>query len=144
VKFWDASALVSLLVEESTSERMSALYQSDQDITVWWATIVESASALARLGREGLAPGRLTEATERLAGFALAWREVEPTEALRNSATRLLRVYPLRAADALQLAAAIEACEQEPASLPFVTLDSRLADAAGREGFPVLGLDAPV
>jgi predicted nucleic acid-binding protein len=53
-------------------------------------------------------------------------------------ATRLLRVHPLRAADALQLAAAIIAAEDDPRSLPFVTLDDRLALAAEREGFPVV------
>lgn len=40
--------------------------------------------------------------------------------------------------DALQLAAAIVAAEHEPASLPFVSLDERLNDAAAREGFQVL------
>lgn len=43
-----------------------------------------------------------------------------------------------RAADALQLAAAIVATEHAPASLPFVSLDERLNDAAAREGFQVL------
>jgi predicted nucleic acid-binding protein len=50
----------------------------------------------------------------------------------------LLRVHPLRAADALQLAAAIIAADSEPRSLAFVTLDDRLARAAEREGFPVV------
>ncbi len=53
---------------------------------------------------------------------------------------RLLRVHPLRAADAFQLAAAIAAADESPRSLPFVTFDSRLARAAEREGFPVIEL----
>jgi predicted nucleic acid-binding protein len=56
---------------------------------------------------------------------------------VRQTAIRLLRVHPLRTADALQLAAAIAAAEDHPATLPFVTLDERLAQAAEREGFPV-------
>jgi predicted nucleic acid-binding protein len=46
-------------------------------------------------------------------------------------------VHPLRAADALQLAAAVVAAEGIPASLSIVTLDERLAAAARREGFVV-------
>ena len=67
-----------------------------------------------------------------------AWREVEPIARVRQVATRLVRVHALRAADALQLAAAIVAAEDDPPSLTFVTLDDRLARAAERVGFPVL------
>jgi uncharacterized protein len=44
-------------------------------------------------------------------------------------------VHPLRAADALQLAAAVVAAERDPPSLEFVSLDDRLLEAASREGF---------
>jgi predicted nucleic acid-binding protein len=59
---------------------------------------------------------------------------------LRECAIRLLRVHPLRAADAVQLAAAVIAAEMRPTSLEFVTADRRLADAARKEGFAVLAL----
>jgi hypothetical protein len=113
----------------------------DQDIamTAWWGTGVECVSALARLEREGrLDPGQLTDGVDRLDGMAAGWLEVEPTQRLRQAALRLLRVHALRAGDALQLAAAMEAAEQQPQQLPFVTLDARLALAADREGFPVV------
>jgi uncharacterized protein len=55
---------------------------------------------------------------------------------------RFIRVHPLRAADALQLAAAYQASGQRPASLPFVTLDDRLAEVARKEGFPMIALAA--
>jgi predicted nucleic acid-binding protein len=48
--------------------------------------------------------------------------------------------HPLRAADALQLGSAIVAADGDPSSLEFVTFDRRLAEAALREGFPVLGV----
>jgi predicted nucleic acid-binding protein len=51
---------------------------------------------------------------------------------------RLLRLHSLRAADALQLAAAIVLSEHDPATLPFVTLDDQLARAAELEGFSLL------
>lgn len=43
----------------------------------------------------------------------------------------------LRAADALQLAAALLWCEEQPHGEGFVTLDERLADAAANEAFTV-------
>jgi predicted nucleic acid-binding protein len=64
-----------------------------------------------------------------------SWIEVEPTEEVRETARRLLRAHPLRAADALQLAAAFIAAEGRPPTLAFVTLDDRLRTAAAREGF---------
>jgi predicted nucleic acid-binding protein len=57
---------------------------------------------------------------------------------VRLTADRLLRVHPLRAADAFQLAAAISAIEERPSSLWLVTLDRGLAQAAEREGFKVI------
>ena len=56
-------------------------------------------AALARLNPT-LPPQALDEAARR-------WTEVPPIERVRDQASRLLRVHPLRAADALQLAAAL-------------------------------------
>jgi hypothetical protein len=67
------------------------------------------------------------------------WQEISPSELVRRTARRLLRLHPLRAADALQLAAANVAGENDPSTLELVTVDGRLADAARREGFAVLG-----
>ena len=66
-----------------------------------------------------------------------SWLEIEPSEALRHGAMRLLRVHPLRAGDALQLAAAL-VWAGTGTGLGFVTLDPRLADAARAEGFDVV------
>jgi hypothetical protein len=66
-----------------------------------------------------------------------SWLEIEPSEALRQGAMRLLRVHPLRAADTLQLAAAL-VWAGIAAGRGFVTLDQRLADAARAEGFDVV------
>ena len=63
------------------------------------------------------------------------WHEIEPSDGVREAAVRFLRVHSLRAADALQLAAAFVAAEQRPSSLEIVTLDERLAAAARKEGF---------
>jgi hypothetical protein len=139
VKFWDASAIVPLLVDEPPSAALLALIERDPVMLVWWGTPVECVSALARREREGaLANADATRAIDRLRRIAAGWQEVLPYDGVRSAAQRLLRVHPLRAADALQLAAAILASEHEAESLEFVCLDERLNDAAGREGFPVV------
>jgi predicted nucleic acid-binding protein len=103
---------------------------------VWWATEVECASAIARLERDGaLDAAAVNEAFDRLKRLGDGWHEVEPSDAVREAAVRFLRVHSLRAADALQLAAAFVAAERRPSSLEIVTLDERLAAAARKEGF---------
>lgn len=88
-----------------------------------------------------LSEAGLREGLDRLEAYQRTWAEIQPGEALRRVATRLVRVHPLRAADAVQLAAAIEAAGDRPDHLPFVTLDRRLAEAASKEGFPIIGFE---
>jgi uncharacterized protein len=141
MRFWDSSALVPLLVSESASKSVLGELERDAGVLTWWATEVECASALCRLEREGsLSSSDLGEAIARLNELVPSWQVIQPVPRLRSVAVRLLRTHPLRAADALQLAAALEASEQEPHTLPLVTLDERLARAADREGFPVVQL----
>jgi predicted nucleic acid-binding protein len=64
--------------------------------------------------------------------------EMQPSDTVRSMAELVLAVHPLRAADALQLAAAILWCGQHPAGQSFVAFDERLRDASHREGFTVL------
>jgi predicted nucleic acid-binding protein len=139
VRFWDSSAVIPLLVVEDSSEDAQAEHARDIAMATWWGTQVECVSALARLEREDrLSANELAGGLGRLGQLAAGWVEVRPTERLRADAMRLLRVHALRAGDALQLAAARAAAEDNPPSLPFVTLDSRLALAASREGFEIL------
>ena len=143
MKFWDASAIVPLLVGEQSTQRLQALAVKDSAMLVWWGSEVECVSALARLERDGaLNAQAMTQASGRLRKFAAAWHEVDPSDAVREAAARFLRVHPLRAADALQLAAAFLAAEQRPASLALVTLDDRLGTAARKEGFEVIDVAA--
>lgn len=140
MKFWDSSAIVPLLVGEATTDAMQAIAADDPLMLVWWATPVECVSAIARLERDGdLTTDGATVALERLDALAEAWHEVQPVEGARIAARRLLRAHALRAADALQLAAAVVAAEGNPGSLEIITLDDRLMDAARREGFIATG-----
>lgn len=141
MRFWDASAIVPLLISETTSQRLRTLVASDPTMAVWWASEVECVSALVRREREGMLDPRTLEiASRQLREFAEVWLEVEPSDLVRETAVRILRVHSLRAADALQLAAAFAAAERRPASLEMVTLDERLAGAARKEGFAVVDL----
>lgn len=138
VRFWDTSAIVPLLVDEPVTPAVLASYELDPRLVVWWATSVECTSAIARRERDGsLDPAGVAAATARLAAQTGAWEEVQPSSRVKSTAERLCRTHPLRAADALQLAAAIVAADGDPGTVPFVTLDERLGLAAAREGFPV-------
>ena len=135
MRFWDTSAIVPLLVAEPATDAMVACLREDREAAVWWATPVECASALARLEREGAGTAVIREAFKRLDALAGAWVEVEPHDEVREVARRLLRVHPLRAADAMQLAAATLVADRRPSSLTVVTLDDRIRTAAAKEGF---------
>ena len=139
MKFWDASAIVPLLVKEATTSFLQALARRDSDMLAWWGSQVECASAVARLERDALLDRKGAGlAFDRLKQLADGWHEIEPSEMVRENAVRFLRVHSLRAADALQLAAAFLAAERRPSSLEVVTLDERLADAARKEGFELI------
>lgn len=143
MKFWDSSALAPLIVRQQASGRLRSLYRSDSGVLAWWGARVECESAISRLEREGRLQRRsANSARQRLGRFAATWHEVQPSDRLREDACRLLRVHDLRAADSLQLAAGLTASEGRPPTLIFVCLDQRLAAAAEREGFPVIG-EAP-
>jgi predicted nucleic acid-binding protein len=138
VRFWDSSAIVPLLLEEPARERLLAMLESDPVMVAWWATPVELVSTLSRRERDGgISLEDVTASIERLRSLERAWHTVLPSDAIRSRAQRLLRVHPLRAADGLQLAAALSIAGDEPASLAFVSLDQRLSDAARREGLLV-------
>jgi predicted nucleic acid-binding protein len=141
MKFWDSSALVPLCVDEPRSRLLAALARQDPELVVWWTTLVECDSALARLERDAaLTRAGATAAFRRLDLLKRAWIEIEPRDEIREVSRRLLRVHSLRAADALQLGAAYLAAERRPSTLEIVTLDDRLGHAASREGFMVVAL----
>lgn len=142
MRFWDSSAVVPLLVAEEATGRMQAEFRDDPAMIVWWATEIDCVSALSRLERDGdLMEASAAKSLERLDALRSAWHEVEPVARVRQTARRLLRTHPLRAADSLQLAAALVVAENRPDSLPLLTLDGRLAAAAAREGMQVPPLD---
>lgn len=141
MKFWDASAVVPLLVQQAASRRMETEYARDPDLNVWCLTTVEAWSALSRLRRQGHldSPG-MKAARRRLQSLLENWGEIDDLRAVRSRAQRLLETHPLRAADALQLAAALVMVSDHPERTPFVTLDEHLGEVAAQEGFEVVGV----
>jgi predicted nucleic acid-binding protein len=136
MRYWDASAIVPLLVRQARTNDMARLLARDPLMVTWWGTPVECSSALMRLFREGrLSTEDLRASERRLLELRNAWDEVLPGEACRRLSERMLRVHPLRAADALQLAAALIATDHDPGRMEIVCLDQRLSEAAAKEGF---------
>lgn len=139
MRFWDSSALLPLISEETFSDTATNLLREDDEITAWWGTWIECSVTISRLRREG----RLNEtdeeetraALDRLAGN---WIEQRPADDMRLLASIISKDHPLKAADALQLAAALRWCEGDTNGRGFVCLDDRLRQAATDEGFDVL------
>lgn len=51
MRFWGSSGLVPLILEEPLTRAMESLYEEDTEMMLWWGSIVECASAIARAAR---------------------------------------------------------------------------------------------
>ena len=140
MRYWDASALVPLIIEEPSTEMVHGWLEADGGVVTWAWTRVEMAGAVERRSREGaLSRAQRRQVLERLNQFASTWDEVTEVLAVRSKASLLLARHPLRAADAGQLGAALLIQEQlAGGSLPFACLDDRLSQAAELEGLTPL------
>lgn len=136
MQFWDTSAIVPLCVHLPVTPQLRRVLAQDAAIVVWWGTSVEIRSALARLAKEGLLGAPDVAAGERrLSALRRTWREIVPSEGLRELAEALPARHGITAGDAFQLAAALTWCGGRPRGRPFVCLDRRLARTARAAGF---------
>lgn len=139
--FWDTSALVPLCCFQSQTAQARQTARTYSRQVVWWGTVIEAVSSLNRLTREGtLSAKESREAFTRLDYLRARWNEVQPLEEVRDRAERLLRIHKLRAADALQLAAALVWCGDRPQGRTLIGADGLLSEAADAEGFTVIQL----
>ncbi|PIV67417.1 MAG: hypothetical protein COS10_01165 [Nitrospirae bacterium CG01_land_8_20_14_3_00_44_22] len=139
MKFWDASAIIPLCIDEPQTKILQDIAKKDNAIVVWWGSLVECYSAFAHLRRDGALKFEEEDQLRGiLASLSDTWTEIEPSEDIRDITGRLLLNHPLRAADSLQLAAAIVWADKKPGGHYFVCLDFRLREAARKEGFSVL------
>lgn len=139
MKFWDASAVVALVSRERGTELAEVWLKEDPVVSVWALTRLEVVSALERRSREeGWTSARRLRMLARAEDLSTKSHEVSDVIAVRSRALPLLGRYPLRAADAAQLGAALLVAESNVTAIDFVAFDLRLAEAARREGFNVL------
>ena len=137
--FWDASAIIPLCIDEPHSKAVKGILKKDGSMAVWWGSIVECHSAFACLRRDKvLKHSEEDQVRHLLSILAGTWTEIVPGEDIRNMASRLLLSHSLRAADSLQLAAALVWAGKTPKGHRFACLDSRLRGAARKEGFALL------
>lgn len=139
MRYWDASALVPLIVAETESDWARDRLAEDDRIVTWAWTRTEIVSAIERRTREGaLTRLQRRNVLRNFDAFATHWDEVTDVLSVRSRANLLLARHPLRAANAGQLAAAILVQEQLNSKLTFVCLDQRLSIAAELEGLHVI------
>jgi predicted nucleic acid-binding protein len=142
--FWDSSALIPLFVEEPHSKNLLRLAKKDREMIVWWGSSLECRSAFARLRRESkITSVQEDRIIEQLTSLSGAWSEILPSESVRQTAARLLRLHPLKTADSLQLAAALVWSGDQMRKGGFVCLDQRLGEAARKEGLVVVPESEP-
>lgn len=136
--FWDTSALVPLCVRQGASPDFRKLWQKSSRVVVWWGATVEIRSALSRLQRGNFINAQgLRFALTRLEAMRQQWRELTPSEKLRDIAETLPDVYGLTSLDSFQLAAALVWCNEKPKGRLFICDDARLSEAAQKAGFTV-------
>lgn len=139
MRFWDSSALVPLVVRQPSSTEVERWISDDDTIVTWTLTPIEVVSALRRLVRDGTLIERSAREAEELTALVVGQSHVvADVERVKTLAARLLRLHSLRAADALQLGAALAWSDGHPDSSVLHTFDQRLAEAASREGFRVI------
>ena len=138
MRFWDSSAIIPLIVSEAQTDYCLEALQGESQMMVWALSEVEVCSALTRKLREGfLSEETLTSAMRRANQIFKAAFEVTAGPKVKQRAIRLLHLHALRAADALQLAAALVAVKEDVQKMPIMCFDNRLSEAARREGFVV-------
>jgi predicted nucleic acid-binding protein len=136
--FWDSSSIVPLCVRQKATPISQALGQKHRMVVAWFAP-VEVRGGLARLLRKrDITPNQQVQALVLLNIYRGDWREIPPNTAVREKAEDFVDRFPLRAADALQLASAWTWCLGHPRGRPFISGDRQLLDAARQLGFNVI------
>jgi hypothetical protein len=115
VRFWDSSALLAVLGYEARGRELAGLLGDDPRGMIWLLTPVELRSGLARDVRSGaIDPAEREILWEDFEAMRRSFSEVDAVSSVRDRAQRLLDAHPLRAGDALQLAAAIVGAAGRP------------------------------
>ena len=136
--YFDTSALVKRYVREEGSVRVRALLRGKGVLSAAIIT-VELASALSRRRSEGdLSAQDFAAIVSRIREDRAYWHLIELSPLVLTRAEALVQSSILRTLDAIHVAAALVFEEVSGASLPFVTGDSRQAEATRAFGFEVI------
>ena len=135
--FWDSSGVVLLCANQRSTATARRIRAGTGPTAMWWGTPLEVTSALQRLHRERfLSSAELSTSLQRLSALSRSVpSRSRPHQSVRVLAATVLERHDLRAADALQLAAALVLCREHPRGRAFVCFDAKLAGAADAEGF---------
>jgi predicted nucleic acid-binding protein len=141
--FWDSSALLKLLVEESGTDVAVALWDRATAVAASRLAVPEMTAALAAAERGGrIDRERRRVAEAELRRYVAALDVVELTPGIGEHAADLAATHPLSGADAVHLATGLALHDR---AMVFATWDRRLATAATAEGLGVVPAlsDAP-
>lgn len=139
MRFWDSSALLSLMIDDVHTSRANAILNTDDVIVASFISPVEVSSGLWRRRHASeLSAAQHWNADEQFADLSRSWMTVDDVNRIVDEALSLLSRHALRTGDAVQLGSAIVARRTLRTTLRFVTFDKRLAVAARAEGFSVL------
>ncbi len=128
--FFDSSAFAKRYVEETGSQLVDSLCQEAAEVALSVLCVPEIVSALNRRVREGLLMDReYRKAKQHLSQDIRDAVIVNLVPQVVSTCTKVLEASPVRAADALQIACALE-WEAEL----FVSADKRQISAAKKEG----------
>jgi len=137
IVFFDTSALVKAYVDEPGSDLVLRLWDDASPPIGSVLVYAETHAALARRLREGAPPELIHAVAET---FEKHWTNILPMPVdvgVLLTCRRLVQRYPLRGADAVHLASAIEARTLAGEPVTFACADDRLIEAAHAEGFDV-------
>lgn len=136
--FIDTSVMIKVYLEEAGSLQARDLFRSSDVVVSSVLLYPEMHATFARKARAGADPERLKTARE---SFEIDWPSflvVSIDQPLLAICRQLLERHPLRAADAIHLASAVESRSVLQAPARFASADLTLAEAAQREGFDVV------
>jgi len=146
IYFFDTSALVKRYVDENGSNwvKDTTSEEKNNPIILSHITWVEVLSAFTRLNREK----KLSESDmdESIEIFQYDWNfqynSIEVDDYIIQSSGDLVRKYPLRAYDSIQLASALKLNSifliTTPSAYQFVSADKRLINVAQNEGLETI------
>lgn len=135
--FLDTSALVKRYINEPGSAEVRALFRRARTIAVARIASAELAAAVARQCREGLVSVSTRDAIlDRIDRDLTHLTVVELRAPVLTRIPALVRRWPLRAYDAVQLASAL-VLHAAGSAVSFWSADERLLEAAGGEGLRI-------